>query len=273
MMASMMAHELEQITLSVLKKRGDVRTRSDLLLHSMIELDSHAREEIESLVARRRGGEPLQHILGVQQFFDREYQVGPGVFIPRPETECLVEICSEWVAKAPSASRGFEIGLGSGIISIELLVKHPKLSMIATEVSFSALQYAQRNAEAHLQGRLGSLTTVLVPKEEILESFASRGRADFLVSNPPYLSPLDEIEAQVRNYDPKEALYPPSLDPNWFYRRIALGARGVLNEGGAVFLEVDADRSDEIEEIFFESGWETRVSRDLAGRLRVLVAH
>lgn len=264
--------EAEQVLLAFLREKGDVRSRADLFLAPLPALEASGLAEIHALATRRRNGEPLQHVLGFQQFLGHEYKVGPGVFIPRPETECLVEVCAAWLRAHPRANRGFEIGLGSGIVSIELLSAFPSLTMVATEVSPSALRYAQRNADLLLHERKASLTTVLTPSHEILESFAARGRADFLVSNPPYLSPLDSIDDEVRCHDPREALFPESLDPNHFYRRIAGGAQGLLREGGAVFVELDSDRAREIQALFEEQGWRTTVTPDLTGRMRVLAA-
>ncbi len=138
----------------------------------------------------RAEGIPLQYILSKAAFLDDIFEVKRGVFIPRPETELLVSIAQEDIeSNFKSDAIGFEVGLGTGVISISLLKNLPKLKMVATEISPAAIEIATKNAkEFRVESRLKILTTtataaILEPfKQEVL---SQKQRFDFLISNPP----------------------------------------------------------------------------------------
>jgi release factor glutamine methyltransferase len=208
--------------------------------------------------------------------------VSPQVLVPRPETELLVVHAIQVLrGKGAMGSReglGLEIGLGSGAISIELLAEFPTLRMIASELEEGAASVARGNARdilgaagvGRLEVRLtGAAGSVLEPLREALDG----RRADFLISNPPYLDPqADEADEEVRAQEPAAALFAPAGDALFFYREIARGARGLLSPEGSVFVEMPHERAGAIRALFEESGWAVQTIPDLNERDRVLAA-
>jgi release factor glutamine methyltransferase len=199
--------------------------------------------------------------------------VGEGVLIPRPETEVLVtEVIKALRSLAPK--KGMEIGLGSGAISIELLNAFPDLVMYGSEVSPQAAQFAKRNADRILDSESHRLKLLSVqdPTDVFGEFTKSDEKFDFLVSNPPYLKSVDEIQDQVIEHEPHLALFPVSGDSLYFYRQIALKSRPFLVDKGLVFVEIPSDRAETIVDLFKTEDWLVSLIADLTGRNRVLVA-
>jgi release factor glutamine methyltransferase len=266
------ATEAEQIVIAACRP-GKERALSRVELFARLRdpFPREAGERVLKLAAARAEGGLLQHLTGVQAFLDHEYEVGPDVLVPRPETEILARaamdaLAAEFGDEGPGL--GFELGVGSGILSVELLHRFPRLRMAATEVSPRAAARARANADRIL-GHEGArrLEITLVPEGQALPLPPSAAGASFLVSNPPYLVRADEIDDEVRRHEPAEALYAPEGDPLFFYRAIAEGA-----PGGQAFVELASERAQDIEAVFAERGWSTRVIRDLNGRERVLHA-
>lgn len=228
---------------------------------------------------KRSQGHPLQYLMGNQTFLNHRYEVGPGVLIPRPETEILVDFAlktlfSEIQANTSRTYLGFEIGLGSGAISVELLCDLPQLKMIASEVSPVAREYAIKNSARILGTEKDRLTVQFVSDAENLFPFEiGTTHFDFLISNPPYLSPEDEIGSDVLNHEPHLALFPANADPLYFYRRIATESRDYLVPGGWIFLEIAHNRANETLALFENSNYDhARLVNDLTGRPRCLIA-
>jgi release factor glutamine methyltransferase len=229
-----------------------------------------------SAAIRRSRGEPLQYILGHQAFLDHFFEVGPGVLVPRPETEFLVDLALRNLAQnRPAPGLGAEVGLGSGAISVSLVANlqrlNPEFKMIATEVSEAAIAIAERNARAILKDS-SSRIEVRKPASpiDVLGPFSEK--FDFLISNPPYLVEGDPIDGDVRTHEPAQALFAPAGDPLHFYREIADHGLPLLKPGGTVFCEIPSFRSKQIRENFESRGWRVEVHQDLAGEDRVLVA-
>lgn len=226
-----------------------------------------------AVATKRAEGEILQYVTGTQTFLDHEYRVTPDVLVPRPETEILVRTALE---RLREPSIGLELGLGSGAISIELLSQFPRLEMITTEVSQGAIQVARENARTILGERNSQLRILpFVKLTDICEPFKRflKGRtADFLISNPPYLTLSDEIAEDVKQYEPELALFAPLDHPLYFYEGIATQAREILSSGGQVFLEVPHERAEAIRSLFDGLKWSIDLIPDLTGRSRVLVA-
>ncbi|GCF87319.1 release factor glutamine methyltransferase [Geobacter sp. SVR] len=149
------------------------------------------------MVARRSRREPLQHILGTQEFCGLEFEVCPDVLIPRHDTETLV---TEALARAPGARSVLDIGTGSGCIAIALARQLSSAAITASDISGEALAVARRNAE-----RNGA--TVEFVQGSLFEPLVGR-RFDLIVSNPPYIPSADiaGLEPEVREWDPRGAL-------------------------------------------------------------------
>ena len=158
-------------------------------------------KRFHELIAKRERREPLQHILGFQEFYGREFEVSRDVLIPRPETEILVsETLRHFNSDEPLTF--LDIGTGSGCIAITLLRELSNAKCIATDISGNALEVAKRNSKLHeVESRIEFLESDVfneVPNREF----------DFIVSNPPYVSIKDyvRLEPEVNVFDPKQAV-------------------------------------------------------------------
>ncbi len=184
-----------------------------------------------ALIARRATREPVAYLLGSKEFYGRPFTVQPGVLIPRPETELLVEVAHEW-AEAIEAKRIADVGTGSGCVAITLALEHPGLSIIATDRSPEALVIAKANAEA-----LGAATAIDWRETDLLNGVT--GPLDLIVSNPPYVPTRDRdtLSADVRDFEPSLALFggDDGLD---VVRRLIPQAISRLRPGGALIMEV-----------------------------------
>lgn len=213
-------------------------------------------------------GEPLQYVLGETWFYGNRFHTGPGVLIPRPETEELVE----WILKDldPSASpRIIDIGTGSGCIAITLKKKHPAAQVTAIDISDTALNYARRNAEA-----LHTEITFLPADFSDNTTWQHLPDFDLIVSNPPYI-PLQEahlLHRNVHKYEPHTALFAPENDPLFFYRLIAAFAEKKATPGSSIYLELHQQFAEETRALFLDRWRDVELRKDMSGNLRMLRA-
>ncbi len=274
--------ESEQLVIGAFRKasgRGRSFGRNDLYVRVMDAFPREAGELLVGMANRRARGEPLQYLLGYQYFLNHEYDVDPSVLIPRPETEILVyEVTQTLKRQFEQPKVGLEIGVGSGCVSIELLKLFPALTIIGSEISPGAIEVARRNATKILGDdyakrfdlRLATADRdVYEPFEDA--SWLRAGRADFIVSNPPYLVEASEVDTDVLQHEPKAALFAPAGDPLYFYRKILEGAEAFLKPSGYVFFECPHERIDRIGALFGPD-WKVEGYRDLNERPRVLRA-
>ncbi|GAA5148933.1 peptide chain release factor N(5)-glutamine methyltransferase [Nocardioides marinquilinus] len=220
----------------------------------------------ERLLERRSRREPLQHLTGVAGFRHVELAVGPGVFVPRPETELLAGWAIE-AALALPAPVVVDLGTGSGAIARAVADEAPHAEVHAVELDEGALAWAERNlAGAGVDLRAGDLATAF-------DDLA--GRVDVVVSNPPYvpLEAWESVAPEARDHDPHRALFSgdDGLDA---LRVIARRARVLLRPGGVVGAEHADVQGDSAPAVFVEAGgWtDVRDHRDLAGRARYVTA-
>lgn len=218
----------------------DVRfglSATDVYCGKVTQLTSDERLELEEIMRRLCASEPVQYVLGCADFCGRTFRVGPGVLIPRPETE---ELCA-WIAEAfpGSVERGaspslLDIGTGSGCIAVTLALDIPGAKVAAWDLSADALAIAGRNAAL-----LGAGVDFLV--QDALRPPHDRCRWDVIVSNPPYICDRERtaMERNVLDYEPHAALFIPDDDPLLFYRAIAGYAREALKPGGALYFEIN----------------------------------
>ncbi|MEA3418360.1 MAG: peptide chain release factor N(5)-glutamine methyltransferase [Campylobacterota bacterium] len=156
-------------------------------------------EAFKALVWRREAEEPYEYIVGEVSFYDIYLQITPGVLIPRPETELLIDKVSE-VIKKEGIRQIIEIGIGSGAISIVLARKFPTLEIVATDISDDALHLAQKNIDRYgVSDRITLVKTNLMDKVEM--------PAEMVVSNPPYIAADFKLERNVSEYEPHTALF------------------------------------------------------------------
>ena len=216
---------------------------------------------------------PLQHLLGEMPFHAAELDVEPGVFIPRPETERLVEVVLEdlgaELGECSAAGTIVDLGTGTGAIPIALLLALPKgWTAAAIDRSEAAITLASRNARRN--GVERRLHLEIADFRDPPPS-GSACPADVVVSNPPYVptGSIPGLMPEVRDHDPAEALDggPDGLDA---FRAVAGGIEGWLKPGGLLALEIGADQADQCMELFRPHLTGARIVSDLAGMPRVL---
>lgn len=221
----------------------------------------HAFNELagEGLLQRRESGEPLAYIVGYREFYGRRFEVGPGVLVPRIETETLVQAVLG--IGLPPGARVLDVGTGSGCVGITLKLEVPTWSVTLLDLSPEALACAKRNAEA-LEAKVTPVRGDLLPE--------GGGRFDAIVSNPPYVGANDELPVEVRRFEPTMALF-AGEDGLDFYGRLAREAAGALVPGGRLVTEVGDGQADAVIETFVRGSWGRGGEwADLAGTRRVL---
>ncbi|MFC3995078.1 peptide chain release factor N(5)-glutamine methyltransferase [Nocardiopsis sediminis] len=222
-------------------------------------------------VARRAAREPLQHITGRAYFRYLELRVGPGVFVPRPETEIMVDWAIETLRAMDVADPlVVDLGTGSGAIAISIAQEVPRSRVHAVEIDGRALAWAKRNIDA--SGHGDRITAHLADMRMALPELDSA--VDLLITNPPYVPTDDaaQIPPEVRDYDPAPALWsgPDGLD---MIRELEAVGRRLLRPGGAMALEHGDGQGIDIPRLFPEElGWrDVRNRKDLAHRDRFVV--
>ncbi len=236
---------------------------ASLLTHPERALSQAESAQYESFVTRRLGAEPVQYILGEQEFFGLNFRVTRDVLIPRPETEHLVEALLELVGRDAGAHI-VDAGTGSGAIAVALAHALPRSQVTAVDLSQPALAIARQNAERHgVSARIRFLHSDLLA--------ALKGESfDAVVSNPPYIAENEVLEPQVRDYEPHSALYagPTGLE---VYERLVPEARGVLRPGGWLLMEIGHGQRGALLRLL--NGWkDVRFAEDLQGIPRVAIA-
>jgi release factor glutamine methyltransferase len=214
----------------LLMMRAVRRDRAWLLTHGDEELAAEQTERFHSWVARRARHEPIQYIVGEQEFYGLSFKVTPAVLIPRPETEHLVEETLRRVARETPMRIG-DVGVGSGAIAVALAKTLPLAQVTAVDISRAALDVARENAE-----RNGVAERMRFIESDLLNAVAGE-RFEVIVSNPPYVAESEELEPQVREWEPRAALFagPRGLE---VYERLIPQAWDVLVPGGWLLLEI-----------------------------------
>ena len=227
--------------------------------------DTDFAQRFGALVARRAQRVPLQHLTGTAAFGPVTVHVGPGVFVPRPETEALLE----WALAQPLPAEPVIVDLctGSGALALALATARPRARVVAVDDSPDALRYARRNAE----GTSVEVVSADVTSADLLTELD--GAVDLLVTNPPYSPTGAQLEPEVAQYDPSHALF-GGPDGMAVIDRIVVAAARLLRPGGFCAVEHDDTTSVRTVDAF------TRVARftdvtarhDLTGRPRFVTA-
>jgi len=159
-------------------------------------------EQYDALVARRAAREPAAYITGLKEFWGLELEVSPAVLIPRPETELIVEVATEFLRGESGPLTVADAGTGSGCLAVALARELPAASIVATDISYEALEVARRNAVAH-----GVVDRIRFAYADLLEGID--GPFDLIVCNPPYVRSGDRpaLQPEVRDYEPSVALF------------------------------------------------------------------
>ncbi|HEY0785884.1 MAG TPA: peptide chain release factor N(5)-glutamine methyltransferase [Acidobacteriaceae bacterium] len=248
---------------SLLLCRALGKDRSWLMAHPEECLSVAQAWQYEQWLARRAQCEPMQYILGEQEFYGLRLAVSPAVLIPRPETEHLVEAALALVSSGEPV-RIADVGTGSGAIAVALACAQPLAQLTALDLSQAALQIARSNAEAHaVSDRVRFL------ESDLLAAVAGE-RFDIIVSNPPYVPSTEQLEPQVRDWEPHTALF-AGEDGLAIYRRLIPQAREALVAGGWLLLEIGHGQRASVQALL--EAWESvRFVADLQGIARVAVA-
>lgn len=229
------------------------------------EPDPEFYPRFRDLVARRARRIPLQHLIGTAAFGPVEVRVGPGVFIPRPETEALLE----WAMTQPLPPSPLIVDLctGSGALALALAHTWPQAQVVAVEKSPEALVYARRNCA-------GSAVEVLEADVTVPSLLADRtGTVDLLVSNPPYIPEGAELDPEVIDHDPAAALFGGPDGMSVIVPIIASAAR-LLRPGGRLGIEHDDTTADQVVAALERDGsfGDITARQNLAGRPRFVTA-
>jgi release factor glutamine methyltransferase len=238
-----------------------------LVVHAGEAADPQAAARFSTWVESRAQGVPLQHLLGETGFHGVTLRVEPGVFIPRPETELLVDLVLADIASRPPGTTVLDLCTGSGSVAVAVAAAAPAARLYAGDIDPAAVALARRNAAAN-----GVAAFIDVRESDLAAAFADlEGRVDVLTANPPYIDPAlaDSLPVEVRFGDPPRALFDPEGGVG-FHRRIAREGRRLLRAGGAIFLEIGEDQGVKARRILADEGYGAiRIVPDLAGRDRV----
>lgn len=232
----------------------------ELLLLSLMESDTP--EAFEALIERRVLGEPVAYITGRRAFWTIELEVGPGVLIPRPDSETLLEAAVEhFGAKGPTTV--LDLGTGPATLLLAALDQWPSAQGVGVDSSEAALAFAVRNAE-----RLGLSERASFRLDDWGEG--AGGAFDLILCNPPYVEDGAELPAEVARFEPASALFagPDGLDA---YRRLAPQIRPLLSPEGIACIEIGAGQSEAVGALFAAHGFQPEYRNDLAGHRRCLL--
>jgi release factor glutamine methyltransferase len=225
-------------------------------------LDGDAPAAFDRLVARREAAEPLAYIVGRKAFWTIELEVAPGVLIPRPDSETLIEAAvSHFGAQGPAAI--LDLGTGSGALLLAALAQWPDARGLGIDISEAALAMASANAAA-----LG-----FAGRAEFRRGCWADGigeRFDLILCNPPYVETDAALPRDVREWEPSEALF-AGADGLGAYRELAPILRSLLAEGAIACFEVGDGQAPAVTRLFEQAGLEVTSRNDLAGRVRCLI--
>jgi len=270
-------HQIEnpRLNAELLLARSLTLSREGLYTHLQAPSGEEEKETFEQLIQRRISGEPLQYLLGHQEFWSIDFKVNPRVLIPRPETELLVE--ESLAILSDDFRRGIpyvlEIGTGSGAIAVALAKEARDLFIVATDISGAALLLAKENARS--AGVLHHITWV---KGNLFSPFrfsGGKGAFDLILSNPPYIqhSQIRNLAREVKDHEPLVAL-DGGEDGLAFYRNVISQAPSYLRKGGWLLLEMGENQGGKVSALMEKQGCFSRPERikDLSGIERVAKA-
>lgn len=225
--------------------------------------DKKVPQRFWKMVERRKAGEPIAYITGRRAFWNIDLHVGPGVLVPRPDSEVLIASAIEHFEGSQGPKRILDLGTGPGTLLLAALDVWPDAKGLGIDVSRSALSYASANArrlgfEGRLKLKLGNWA------EGVEESF------DLILCNPPYVAEGTELGPGVREFEPDEALFAgeSGLDA---YRSLAPQLPQLLNIGGLAAVEIGHDQADAVTALLARDGLVGRIANDFAARPRAVL--
>lgn len=240
---------------------------TDIVINSDKVLSEYTRERIEKILERLMNGEPIQYVTGEAYFYGMDLMVTTDVLIPRVETQELVDLIVKKYEGVDDL-RILDVGTGSGCIAIALARNLPFASVTGIDISARALDVARENGQ-RLKAKVDWVKVDVFDYVPAAESF------DIIVSNPPYVMMSEQVdmEANVLEHEPWEALFVPDNDPLRFYKAIAEMGRKALKVGGTIWFELNAKLAEETAKLIEGFGYENvKLERDIAGKWRFLEA-
>jgi release factor glutamine methyltransferase len=225
--------------------------------------DRKVPERFWPMIERRSAGEPVAYITGRRAFWNIELHVGPGVLVPRPDSEVLIASAIEHFEGGAGPRRVLDLGTGPGTLLLAALDIWPDSTGVGTDLSRNALSYAAANArrldfDRRVEWRLGSWA------DGVAEQF------DLILCNPPYVADGADLGPGIREYEPDEALFAgkEGLDA---YRALAPQLPRLLARGGLAAVEIGHDQGEAVTALLARDGLQARIAPDLAGRPRAVL--
>ena len=247
-------------------------SRGDILAAALRgdDFDAAHSEQLAELVRRREAREPLQHLTGLAPFRHLMLRVGPGVFVPRPETEIVAQLAIDSLATWPHPEPiAVDLGTGSGAIALAMASEVPHARVFAAEKSPDAYGWARTNILE------SGVTNLVLEQVDLQDAFPElMGQVSVLVSNPPYV-PDDAVpnDPEVRRFDPPQALY-GGADGLDVIRTLARVGLRLVHPGGVIVLEHGEWQGAAVRGILAEHGWRAAATHpDLTHRDRATTAH
>jgi release factor glutamine methyltransferase len=258
----------------VLSKTSDTpRLDAELLMAEALNIDrdrlllsppdKKVPQRFSKMLERRAKGEPVAYITGRRAFWNIDLHVGPGVLVPRPDSEVLIASAIEHFEGTSGPTRLLDLGTGPGTLLLAALDVWPDATGVGIDVSRSALSYASANArrlgfERRLKLKIGDWA------EGISEGF------DLILCNPPYVAEGAELGPGVREFEPDEALFAgeTGLDA---YRALAPQLPGLLDPGGLAAIEIGPDQGRSVTDLLARDGLRARIAHDFADRPRAVL--
>lgn len=259
--------EINSIAYLLLEKKCAL-TRSQILASAVV--NNFDQRSLLPYIERINQSEPIQYIVGTQDFFGRPFIVTPSVLIPRPESEQLVSTVIDFVKSSrPKSFSILDIGTGSGCIPITLALELANVKGIGIDISESALECAERNNK--LRG-----TSIQFLLSDILNDPLPDGSFDIIVSNPPYVTEKEksEMKANVLLHEPASALFVPDDDPLKFYKAITKKSKLSLNNGGLLAMEINEMFGQGVINLLTDLDYKSiEVIKDISGKDRIVKAY
>ncbi|MBR0553328.1 peptide chain release factor N(5)-glutamine methyltransferase [Stakelama marina] len=224
-------------------------------------LDRETPQAFAALIERRLAHEPVAYILGERDFWTVTIEVGPGVLVPRADSETLIEAAVDhFGARAPATI--LDLGTGPGTLLLAALDQWPQARGVGVDASPRALDFARRNAERIAPGRA----------EMVAGDWAEAidARFDLILANPPYIEAAAELPRDVAEHEPAEALF-AGEDGLADYRRIAPQLQRLMAPGGVAILEIGHTQQQAVTALIEGEGLNVACRRDLGGRPRALI--
>jgi len=225
--------------------------------------DRKVPDRFWKMIDRRKSGEPVAYITGRRAFWNIELHVGPGVLVPRPDSEVLIASAIEHFERTGAPRRILDLGTGPGTLLLAAIDIWPEATGVGIDVSRQALSYASANArrlgfEPRVQFRIGDWA------KGIKETF------DLILCNPPYVAEGADLGPGVREFEPDEALFAgrEGLDA---YRDLAPQLPRVLAPGGLAAVEIGPEQADAVTKLLAQDGLQSRVAMDFGGRPRAVL--